>query len=362
MFDRKLTDEQFHVLFESAPNGVVLVDSAGRIVLLNAQMEKMFGYRRDELIGCPIETLVSERLRAKHSHDRREFGHAASARPMGSGRDLFGQRKNGSEIPIEIGLNPIVFADATLVLATVVDITERKEAEREHQDLRRHMVHALSQERLRLAHELHDMAGQSLTVVMLELKRLEMELNPAERSRLRELRKQLDELGKTLHRVAWELRPASIDELGLASALSDYISEWGARANVVVDFYCGDNGIDGIADDVRTNIFRVVQEALTNIAKHAHATSASVVIDRVHEWLQLTIEDDGCGFDTSVVPKRPVVWAGGGLGLVGMRERLTLVRGELEIESSSGVGTTIYVRIPVEPKNTVPALTERMTA
>jgi PAS domain S-box-containing protein len=351
--DRTPTREEFAVLFESAPNGVVVADEAGRIILLNAQMESQFGYRRNELIGQPIEVLIPERLRAGHGHLRAQFMRAAETRPMGAERELFGRRKDGTEFPIEIGLNPIKTAGGTLVMATVVDITRRKLAAEslsaalaERDDLRRRFMRAQEEERLRLAHELHDQTGQELTAVMIELKGLETNIRESERDRLRLLRRQLERLGRTLHDVAWELRPASIDELGLASALSDYVSVWSMQCGIAADFHCEDRRFDELTDEVRTAIYRIVQEGLTNVARHAPgATSVSVVIERVDGTIRIIIEDDGRGFDPASLQT-----AGrerGGLGLAGMRERVALIGGEVEIESTVGAGTAIFARIPV---------------
>jgi signal transduction histidine kinase len=161
------------------------------------------------------------------------------------------------------------------------------------------------------------------------------------------------EIGKVLHRVAWELRPASIDELGLASALNNYVSEWGAQYNIDADFYSrGDHKADELSDEARTTIFRVAQEGLTNVAKHARgATSVSVVIERVNAMIQLVIEDNGCGFTGAEAEHAD---NHKGFGLAGMRERLSLLGGELDIESSVGAGTTVFARIPFK--------SERMTA
>jgi len=217
--------------------------------------------------------------------------------------------------------------------------------------LHRRLVNAEESERLRLSHELHDQTGQSLAAAMLELKSIEPLVVEEGRERLHLLRKRMAEVGKAIHRVAWELRPASINELGLATALSNYIAEWGAQHAVKVDFHCGDPRLDELSDETRTTIFRVAQEGLTNVAKHARgATSVSVVIEQVNSMLQLVIEDDGCGFNTDVAikPKND----GKDLGLVGMRERLSLLHGELKIESSIGAGTAIFARIPIKPQRT----------
>jgi PAS domain S-box-containing protein len=345
--------QKLEVLFESAPNGVLVTDNEEKIYLLNAQMERMFGYSRAELIGLSVDVLVPERFRNVHSAFRKTFAAAPQTRPMGAGRDLFGRRKDGTEFPVEIGLNPIKIKSRTkgAIMITVVDISVRKLAEAklaaataERDDLRRRIMRAQEQERLRLAHDLHDQTGQSLAAAMLELKGVESLVNERGRDRLRLLRGQMEEMGKTLHRVAWELRPASIDELGLASAIANYISDWSTQSGITADFHCTDLELDALSDEVRTTIYRVVQEALTNIAKHAEKSSTvSVVVERVGASLRLMIEDDGCGFQNISTGER-----NGGLGLLGMRERLSLIGGALEIETSSGTGTTIFARIPLQ--------------
>jgi PAS domain S-box-containing protein len=351
--DRKPTREEFEILFNSAPNGVMVADQEGTILLSNTRMEAKFGYGPGELIGQPVEILVPERFRGTHMQLRGRFMRAPEGRAMGAGRDLYGRRRDGSEFPVEIGLSPINPGAGNLVMVTVVDITARMLAQEklaataaERDALRRSFLQAQEHERLRLAHELHDQTGQSLTAVMLELKSIENAADPSSRARLRLLRLQLEQMGRTLHDVAWELRPPSIDELGLTSALANYVSEWGAKSNLESDFHCGDLGLDQLSEEIRTTVYRVVQEALTNVAKHArNATRISVVIERVRDELRLTIEDDGAGFDASpsMVHDRPR----GGLGLAGMRERLTLIGGQLEVESSANAGTTVFARIPL---------------
>jgi len=127
--ERKLSDEMSRLMIQLALNAMVMVDSQGVIVHLNAQTEKMFGYSNDELIGQTVEKLVPERFRQRHPLDRHQFFLQPSIRAMGAGRDLFARRKNGSEFPVEIGLNPVKTDDGILVLCSIVDISERKRAE-----------------------------------------------------------------------------------------------------------------------------------------------------------------------------------------------------------------------------------------
>jgi signal transduction histidine kinase len=213
--------------------------------------------------------------------------------------------------------------------------------------LRRRLSIAEEQERLRLSHELHDQAGQGVVAAILELNEIEPLVHGPARNRLHLMRKTMEQLGKTLHRIAWELRPPSIDELGLRKAMASYIAEWGDQCGTAVDFHCDDPDFDAVPGEIATAVYRLVQEGLTNVVKHARQPSdVSVVIRRVGPVLQVIIEDNGCGFDPAALAGK----AGGsrGLGLDGMRERLSLVGGTLEIESAAGTGTTIFARIALD--------------
>ena len=358
--DRRPTREEFALFFNSAPNGVVLVDDEGLVLLTNAKLEQMFGYTQKELIGKPVETLVPTELGSAHVEYRRKFADNPAPRSMATDRNVLGRRKNGSDFPIEVGLYPITIRAAHYTMATVIDITDRMLASRalsraltERDRLRLHLMRSAEDERLRLSRELHDQTGQTLTAVTLLAKDLEKSLDASGRQRLAKLNVLLDQMGKTLHQVAWELRPASIDELGLMATLDNYVSDWSEQTGIEAEFYCEATNIDTLPNDARTTIYRVIQEALTNIAKHASESKrVSVVIRRAGVVLHLTIDDNGDGFDLNEKLGTPGKY--GSLGIPSMRERLSLIGGTLEIESSKGAGTTVYARIPIEPEVVLP--------
>jgi signal transduction histidine kinase len=236
---------------------------------------------------------------------------------------------------------PVAIQEAYLLGQSLVaahGLVQQRTAERD--DLRRRLMSAQEEERLRLARDLHDQTGQGMTAAILELKAIEPFVGKKGLDRVRFLHKHLDELSKLLHRTAWELRPLSIDELGLTNALENYLSNWAKKLGIDADFHCSDTGLDGRSNEIRTTVYRVVQEGLTNIARHAaDATRVSVVIGMSEQTLYLVIEDNGRGFDPAATPL--------GLGLAGMRERLLLVGGRLTVESSDSTGTTVFARIPI---------------
>src|SRR5262249_26345049 len=135
-------EEKFRLAVEASPSGMLMTDANGKILMVNAETEKQFGYSRMELIGQPIDMLVPLRFRGKHPDHRQTFANSPAVRTMGAGRDLFGLRKNGTEFPVEVGLNPIRTGDGLLILSVVVDITERIRNER----LRRDFVATVSHE------------------------------------------------------------------------------------------------------------------------------------------------------------------------------------------------------------------------
>jgi two-component system, NarL family, sensor histidine kinase UhpB len=218
----------------------------------------------------------------------------------------------------------------------------RVQAESEKLDLLRRLVNAQEEERLRIARELHDQVGQDLTGLSLGLKSLEATLHDeAGRGTLRWLQSLAVQMGENLHRTAWELRPTSLEDIGLVHALETYIGDWSERFGIQVDFHA--TGLDGprLPAELETVAYRVAQEALTNVLKHAAARTVSLVLERHVDWLQIIVEDDGRGFDPEAAPAK------GRLGLAGIRERVALMGGTLTIDSSPAGGATLYVRLPL---------------
>lgn len=222
-------------------------------------------------------------------------------------------------------------------------IARFERAEKERQELQRRLVNAQEQERSRISLELHDEVGQQITALMLALKGLEAELTADElRSKLRDLRLTTEHVGREIHQLASELRPVALDQLGLARALSGYLEAWSERSGIAVDFFSA--GIDELRlpPAIETTLYRIVQEAINNIFKHAGAKAVSVSIERRGEQVVCIVEDDGTGFDPDAAQPSEQVR----IGIDGMRERASILGGELTIESGAR-GTTVRARLPV---------------
>lgn len=227
-------------------------------------------------------------------------------------------------------------------------VAERVQSEQARRQLLQQLVTAQEEERRHIARELHDQLAQDLTGLILGLKALQ-DSAPAggpSAERIAQLQAVAMGIGREVRDLAVRLRPSVLDDLGLALALSNDVEQWSARANVGVDLHT--SGLDGerLPLAVETTLYRLVQEALTNVLKHAHASEVSVIIERNANEVRLIIEDDGGGFSAPVM-------AGGTddrprLGLLGMQERVALLNGTLTVESAPGSGTTIFARLPLD--------------
>jgi len=203
------------------------------------------------------------------------------------------------------------------------------------------------EERKRIARELHDQTGQRLTSIIMTLGVLEEVVStPEARAHVHDLRNTVAQILKEVRDLALHLRPAVLDDLGLLAALRHYLKGYQNRFRLLVDFHV--LGLDGkrLPPEVETALFRIAQEALTNVARHAQAHSVTVLLEDRGASAMLIVEDDGRGFDVArVMDSRPHE---GNLGLYGMRERASLLGGTLTVESTPGRGTTVFVRIPLE--------------
>ncbi|HEX8212340.1 MAG TPA: sensor histidine kinase [Longimicrobium sp.] len=225
--------------------------------------------------------------------------------------------------------------------------------EEERTSLLRQLAIAEEEERLRLSRELHDQMGQLVTALLLGLRGLQHESTSAEQSeRIVELEKLADRIAREVQQLALDLRPPALDTLGLPAALESLLHEWSARNGVEADLQSIGIAGERFPAEVETMLYRVAQEGLTNVSKHARASRVSLVLERRGENLSIIMEDDGVGFDPEAVLTSPD--KARRLGLRGMRERVARLGGTLEIESSPGAGTCLFIRARVPAGEAAP--------
>src|SRR5216684_6998044 len=207
----------------------------------------------------------------------------------------------------------------------------------------RHTNEKLELEIKRIAHALHDEAGQLLVAVHLALADLDRDLPAAHHERVVQVKELLDLIDEQLRRMSHELRPTILDDLGLVPAIQFLAEGASRRANQAIAIYASLK--DRLPATIETALYRIVQEALTNVSKHSGAKNVHIHMDRMNGQVHCSIRDDGTGFDLTAVRSRK---GDSGLGLLGMQERLNALGGTLQIQSSAGQGTLLLIKIPLE--------------
>jgi PAS domain S-box-containing protein len=349
------SEQMLRGMFESAPDTVVVVDHHGRIVRVNAQVQSMFGYSQQELVGKPVEALMPERFRVGHARHRDAYLAEPHTRPMGAGLELYSRRKDGREVAVDVMLSPMETPDGGMVIAVIRDITNRKRAEealkRREEELRALTASLLSiqdEERRRIARELHDGAAQNLAGLAMNLSMLlNLQSSLQEPNAQRILSESLDlaeQCSREVRNLSYLLHPPLLDDLGLASALKSYIAGFSHRTRIHVDLELP-RDFGRLAPEVETALFRIVQEGLANIHRHSGASRASIRLGATGDEVTLIVRDEGSGFVSRSGEATGTGEVRLGVGIPGMRERAQQLGGRMDITASDG-GTTVTVILP----------------
>ncbi len=378
------SEERMGMLMESFTDYAIFsTDSDGRVDTWNKGAEMIFGYSLEEAIGMSGDMIftpddIDRRIPDKERETARKKGRSSDERwhvrkdgstffasgvmmPLYIGKQLSGYAKIASDLTekkkraeelqrahdeLEMRVKERTRELAESNLALVTEMEEREVAERQRIDLLRRLVSSQELERRRIARDLHDQLGQRLTALRLKIASLKDSPPGAPEfdARVHRLQEIAERLDSEVSFLAWELRPSALDDLGLTDAIGAFVNEWSKHYEIPADFYAANLGTDRLNRDAETHLYRISQEALNNIAKHAKPSQVTVIMERRGDSVILIIEDNGVGFEPST--ERLPSESGKGLGLVGMRERASLVGGGVEIESAPGKGTTIYVKVP----------------
>lgn len=360
--DRKAVDAEFHKLaaiVEHSSDAIISKDLNGIIQSWNKGAERVFGYTAEEAIGQPVTMLMPE------DRVNEEPGILARIRrgEAVSHYETVRRRKDGTLIDISLNVSPVRDAHGVIVGASKIarDITEHNRvqaAEREAQLMNR-LVETQEAERRRIARDLHDHIGQYMTAMRLILQGLiERTADAAARKDLESIRDLANRIDRDISFLTWQLRPTELEKLGLVDALTSFVKEWSEHSGIEASFVpVGMEGTGQLPSKVETNLYRIIQEALNNVAKHSGAQNVSVLMHRLAGSVSVAVEDDGHGFDPDNAAE--TAETGHGHGLIGMRERAEILNGRLAIESSPATGTSVIIRVPVaDEKNAPHALRE----
>ena len=369
---RRKADARFRVAVESSPNGMVMVDSQGKIVLVNRAIERMFGYRREELLGQTIEILVPDRFRARHPSDRGGFFAAPRERSMGAGRDLFGLRKDGSEIPVEIGLNPIETEEGMFVLSSIVDISARKQAEAEHQELEDQLRQSQKLEAVGtlaggIAHDFRNILNGIIGFGELLGENLQGDKGADDLAELLRFASRGKDLVERILTFSRRQEP-TLKPIPLKPAVAEALKLLRATLPTSVDIEVNLREAPRVLADV-TSVHQVVTNLGTNAA-HAMPAGGRLAITlepfyvrdsfaranpelREGEYAMLTIQDSGHGMDAATrarvfepffTTKAP--GSGTGLGLAMVHGIMKEHAGAVLLSSELGEGTTVRCFFP----------------
>jgi len=329
-------DLPYRMLLDQMYAGAVTLTPKGVIVYCNERFADIVRTPPARVVGSSLDRYVSPAERPAL---------AALLEPASRDRmrgELAFRARDGTPLPVSVTFAPLRLAGSagvSGVIGVVVDITERKQQEEIRTQLIEQVMIAQEEERRRIARELHDETGQSLTALLVGLRTIEESRTMAQAAELAQrlrgiVAQTLDEVG----RLARGLHPSILDDVGLAAAATRQVQEFAQRHRVAVDVRIEGLDAEAVPPLLQTTVYRVLQEALTNVARHASARRVSIQLVRAGATVELRVQDDGMGFE----PRD-----GGRLGLRGMRERAALLGGSVEVESRPGAGTMITAHLPV---------------
>ena len=346
------SEERYRTLVETMNEGLVVISENGLLTYVNDQVCQRSGYSRDELIGRPVTGFLDEsgkKILKEQMGKRIRGEHEAYEIPT--------IKKNGQKVFVLISPKPIFDENGQFKssFAVLTDITKRKRAEEALRESEKQLRHLSSQlltaqetERKRISRELHDELGQALAVLKLKVSFIEGGLLQDQRGIREECKNTLqymDQVIENVRRLSRDLSPAILEDLGLRAALLRLINNIVENNNAKVTFEMED--IDHLlSQNAQIIIYRTLQEALTNVAKHAEAKNISVVIKKAKDRVSFRVEDDGKGFDVVKVARREPMEKG--LGLATMEERARMLGGALDLWSQEGKGTRLTFDIPME--------------
>lgn len=367
---------KFRSVIESAQDAIITIDSNGRVVTVNRSAEALFGYGPDELLGKPVTRLIPKSLRDAAQLKLTCLAAGTEEHQFKRPIESCGLHRSGQEIPLEFTLASWRTRNGVFFTGVVRDIRERRQAEEALRESREHYIRLFKEarameenlrllsskvlsvqeeERKQISRELHDEIGQALTAVNVSLAMLRSHAagDEALSKKVNDTQRLIEQSMDMVNRFARDLRPSMLDHLGPVAALQNYMKLFTERTGIKTEL---EGSVTGRLDnEQRTVLYRIAQESLTNIFKHAKATRVKIRLRQLAHVVSMEISDNGCAIGAPVGAEKDETQT---LGLLGMKERVRLVNGELAIESAPRRGTTVRLQIPLPSNPDEPARTE----
>jgi len=337
------SEERYRMLFQNASDAIILALWApktllGAVLDVNATACRWIGLPPERILGAAASDFFV-------LGPGFELPHANSIEPATHTFEIVFRSANGTHISAEASAYVFDFRGERLVQTIFRDISSRKRAEQNSHQLARELISAQESERQRIARDIHDNIAQELLSLKIGMKMLFGHTTAASRNqRILELTTQLQNTITAVRDLAYDLRPPSLDQLGITSTIYQYCEDFGSRNNLPVEFFSAGMEQVELAPDAGINIYRVIQEGLNNIKKHAQAQQAIIRLAFSHPHILLRIEDNGRGFDVDARWQEGL--AAKRMGLQSMKERVALLGGALSVRSKLGKGTRISIQIP----------------
>lgn len=346
-----LTDSEARLngIIHSAMDAIVTIDEAQRIVLFNPAAEKMFGCPVADAMGTQLERFIPAVYREAHARHVQCFGETGlTSRAMGEHPDIIALRADGEEFPIDVSISQVHAGGKRLYTAIVRNISRRRQAEdalrqsnAQLRELSASLQSVREEERTRIARELHDELGQQLTSLKMDLAWFATKVSDSRlQDRLGAMTQVVDATVASTRRLSSELRPLMLDDLGLIPAVEWLAQDFSRRTGIAIDMDLPAED-DTLPEEIKTPLFRILQESLTNVARHAQASRVCITLAHHDDTVRLTVRDNGNGLAPDAQRKR------GSYGLMGIRERVYLLGGNVCISGEAGAGTTVEVSVPL---------------
>lgn len=339
----RLSQGRLAGILDMAEDAIIVTGEDRTIALFNQGAGKLFGYDAEEILGTSIDRLLAAGELAGERWSA--CGPAQNTgREVAQRREVIAVRKDGSRFPAEASLSKLTVGPHTTYTMILRDVTDRIRTERQLQSLTAQLMTAQEEERRRISRELHDDINQRLALLAIELGRLEAQPPSSPdlaRGAFQSLTHRLAAISDDVRRMAYQFHPSILDDLGLFAALQyladDFAAQTGIKTIVVQE-----EPTEPLPKDIASCLYRIAQESLANVRKHARAARVELELTCDGEEVTLSVRDGGIGFDLEQVRTTHI-----GLGLVNMRERVRSVQGRLDIQSQPGHGTQILVQIPL---------------